>query len=144
MRRVIELAPVVFAEAADDAVAAEIVDRLAAEVVTLARVALERLDLTQEPVEVMLGGGLFRTRDERLLAAIAARPRRSRPGAHRAGRPTRRRSSARRSSASMRSEPTRRHTCACATSSARPSSASRPSLRRDGAGILADAYLEVE
>ena len=43
MRAVIELAPVVFAEAADDAVAAEIVDRLADEVVTLARVALTRL-----------------------------------------------------------------------------------------------------
>ena len=71
MRSVIEVAPVVFAEAANDAVAAEIVDRLAAEVVTLARVALERLGLTQEPVEVMLGGGLFRTRDERLLAAVA-------------------------------------------------------------------------
>ena len=71
MRSVIEVAPIVFAEAADDPVAAEIVDRLAAEVVTLARVALERLGLTEEPVEVMLGGGLFRTRDERLLAAVA-------------------------------------------------------------------------
>jgi N-acetylglucosamine kinase-like BadF-type ATPase len=70
MRSVIELAPVVFAGAADDAVAAEIVERLAAEVVTLARVALERLDLTHETVEVMLGGGLFRSRDPRLLAAI--------------------------------------------------------------------------
>lgn len=70
MRSVIELAPVVFAEAADDAAAAEIVDRLAAEVVTLARVALERLDLTDETVEVMLGGGMFRARDPRLLDAI--------------------------------------------------------------------------
>jgi N-acetylglucosamine kinase-like BadF-type ATPase len=72
MRAVTELAPVVFAEAADDAVAAEIVDRLADEVVTLARVALTRLDLTQEPVEVMLGGGLMHGRNERLLKAIAA------------------------------------------------------------------------
>ena len=66
----IGLAPLVFAEAADDAVAAEIVDRLAAEVVTLARVALERLDLTRRAVEVMLGGGMFRSRDARLLEAI--------------------------------------------------------------------------
>ena len=71
IRSVIEIAPVVFAEASADTVAAEIVDRLAAEVVTLARVALDRLDLTHEPVEVMLGGGLFRTRDERLLSAVA-------------------------------------------------------------------------
>ena len=70
MRAVIGLAPVVFAEAADDAVAAEIVDHLAAEVVNLARVALERLGLTDETVEVMLGGGMFRSRDPRLLGAI--------------------------------------------------------------------------
>ena len=69
-RSVIGLAPLIFAEAADDPVAAGIVDRLAAEVVTLARVALERLDLTGESVEVMLGGGMFRSRDARLLAAI--------------------------------------------------------------------------
>jgi N-acetylglucosamine kinase-like BadF-type ATPase len=70
MRAVIGLAPVVFAEAADDSVAAEIVDHLAAEVVNLARVALERLGLTDEIVEVMLGGGMFRSRDARLLGAI--------------------------------------------------------------------------
>jgi N-acetylglucosamine kinase-like BadF-type ATPase len=70
MRAVIGLAPVVFAEAADDPVAAEIVDHLAAEVVNLARVALERLGLTDETVEVMLGGGLFRSRDRRLLEEI--------------------------------------------------------------------------
>jgi len=70
MRAVISLAPVVYAEAADDAVAAEIVDHLAAEVVDLARVALERLGLTDETVEVMLGGGMFRSGDPRLLGAI--------------------------------------------------------------------------
>jgi N-acetylglucosamine kinase-like BadF-type ATPase len=69
-RRVIELAPVVLAEAADDAVAAEIVQRLAAEVVTLARVALKRLDLTHEPVDVVLGGGVLQDADGDLLAAI--------------------------------------------------------------------------
>jgi N-acetylglucosamine kinase-like BadF-type ATPase len=71
-RRVTELAPVVFAEAGDDAVAAEIVDRLAEEVVTMIRVTLERLDLANEPVEVALGGGLMQARDERLIGAIEA------------------------------------------------------------------------
>jgi N-acetylglucosamine kinase-like BadF-type ATPase len=69
-RRVIELAPVVLAEAADDAVAAEIVLRLAAEVVALARVALKRLGLINEPAEVLLGGGVLQDADGDLLAAI--------------------------------------------------------------------------
>jgi N-acetylglucosamine kinase-like BadF-type ATPase len=69
-RRVLELAPLVLAEAADDAVAAEIVDRLASEVVALARVALTRLGLTGEPVEVVLGGGILQDADGDLLAAI--------------------------------------------------------------------------
>jgi N-acetylglucosamine kinase-like BadF-type ATPase len=69
-RRVIELAPVVLAEAADDAVAAEIVRRLASEVVALARVALKRLDLMNEPAEVLLGGGVLQDVDGDLLAAI--------------------------------------------------------------------------
>jgi N-acetylglucosamine kinase-like BadF-type ATPase len=69
-RRLIELAPVVFAEAANDAVAAEIVDRLATEIVALARVAITRLDLRREPLEVLLGGGLLRAGDGRLLGSI--------------------------------------------------------------------------
>ena len=71
-RRLIELAPVVFAEAAHDPAAAAIVERLADEVVALARVALTKLDLDKVPVEVVLGGGLLRAGDERLQAAIAA------------------------------------------------------------------------
>ena len=59
-RRIGELPPVVFAEAARDDVAAGIVQHLADEVVALARVALQRLDLAHEPVEVLLGGGLLR------------------------------------------------------------------------------------
>jgi N-acetylglucosamine kinase-like BadF-type ATPase len=70
-RRVLELAPVVFAEAERDAVAAGILDHLADEVVALARVALARLDLTRTPVEVLLGGGLLRAATPRLLRAIA-------------------------------------------------------------------------
>jgi N-acetylglucosamine kinase-like BadF-type ATPase len=69
-RRLIELAPVVFAEAGRDDVAAEIVERLAAEVVALARVAITRLGLGGAPVEVLLGGGLLRAGDGRLLGAI--------------------------------------------------------------------------
>jgi N-acetylglucosamine kinase-like BadF-type ATPase len=71
-RRVVELAPIVFAEAARDAVAARIVDRLADEIVALARAALERLELTGSPVEVLLGGGLLEAGDGRLLGAIEA------------------------------------------------------------------------
>ena len=69
-RRLIELAPVVFAEAAHDVVAASIVTKLADEGVALARVALTRLGLERQPVEVLLGGGLLRAGDERLQAAI--------------------------------------------------------------------------
>ncbi len=69
-RRVVELAPVVLAEAADDPVAAELRDRLAGEIVSLVRVALLRLDLTAQPVEVVLGGGLLQSGDAGLLGAI--------------------------------------------------------------------------
>jgi N-acetylglucosamine kinase-like BadF-type ATPase len=71
-RRLEELPPVVFADAEDDAVAAEIVDRLASEVVALARVALQRLELAREPAEVLLGGGLLQATNGRLIAAIEA------------------------------------------------------------------------
>ena len=36
------------------------------------RVALERLDLTQQPVPVALGGGLMQSGDPRLIGAIKA------------------------------------------------------------------------
>jgi hypothetical protein len=69
-RRVLELAPLVFAESRDDAVAAALVDRLAGEVVAFARVALTRLDLAGTDVEVILGGGLMRAGNGRLEAGI--------------------------------------------------------------------------
>jgi N-acetylglucosamine kinase-like BadF-type ATPase len=69
-RRVIELAPMVLAEAETDAVAREIVDRLVAEVAVMARVALTRLGLDQDPVEVLLGGGLLQTANDGLLSEI--------------------------------------------------------------------------
>jgi N-acetylglucosamine kinase-like BadF-type ATPase len=70
LSRVDELPPVVFAEADWDPVAGEIVDRLADEVVALARVALLRLNLKGQPVEVLLGGGLFQSQDGHLVTTI--------------------------------------------------------------------------
>jgi N-acetylglucosamine kinase-like BadF-type ATPase len=72
LRRVLELPPLVFTEAAHDRVAAEIVDRLAAEVVALARAALTRLELMEEPVEVLLGGGLLQSGNGPVHAAIVS------------------------------------------------------------------------
>jgi N-acetylglucosamine kinase-like BadF-type ATPase len=70
-RRVLELAPVVLAEADGDAAAGAIVDRLAEEIVAFARVAVARLELGDAPLEVVLGGGLMRAANGRLQAAIA-------------------------------------------------------------------------
>ncbi|HWM33759.1 MAG TPA: BadF/BadG/BcrA/BcrD ATPase family protein [Pseudolysinimonas sp.] len=67
------LAPAVFEAArAGDAVARTIVDRQAAEVVAFARAALTRLGLLDTAVPVVLGGGVIRARDRRLLSRIAA------------------------------------------------------------------------
>jgi N-acetylglucosamine kinase-like BadF-type ATPase len=71
-RRLLELPPVVFAESAHDEVAAGIVERLASEIVAMARVALERLELEDEPAEVLLGGGLLQTGDGPLSGAVEA------------------------------------------------------------------------
>ncbi|MEW2398504.1 BadF/BadG/BcrA/BcrD ATPase family protein [Streptomyces sp. NPDC046862] len=62
-----ELTPVLFATAADgDPVARALVDRLAEEVVTMATVALTRLDLLGEETPVLLGGGVLAARHPRL------------------------------------------------------------------------------
>jgi N-acetylglucosamine kinase-like BadF-type ATPase len=71
--RVTELAPVVLAEARSDAVAAGILHRLADEIAVLVRVSLERLSLTVDSVEVLLGGGLVHAADGSLVDAVAAR-----------------------------------------------------------------------
>ena len=55
-----ELAPVVLALCDEDAVAAEIVRRLADEVVAFACAALRRLELTADDPDVVLGGRLLR------------------------------------------------------------------------------------
>jgi N-acetylglucosamine kinase-like BadF-type ATPase len=70
-RRVLELAPVVFALADGDDAAAGIVDRLAFEVAAFARAAITRLGLGGEAVEVLLGGGLMRGAGPRLLGRVA-------------------------------------------------------------------------
>ena len=67
-RRIIELAPVVLGS--DDRVALAIGDRLADEIVALARATFVRLGFSDEAVEVLVGGGLMRSADQRLLARI--------------------------------------------------------------------------
>jgi N-acetylglucosamine kinase-like BadF-type ATPase len=62
-QRLHELSPVLMQVATTgDPVALAVVDQLAHEVVTLARVALTRLDLLDTPTEVVLGGGVLRAR----------------------------------------------------------------------------------
>lgn len=68
------LAPLLFRVAEDgDPVARRIVDRQAQEVVAMARVAMDRLDLLDEPVPVVLGGSVLAARHPRLVEGIAAR-----------------------------------------------------------------------
>ena len=81
MARITELAPIVLAAARSDTVAAAIVDRLAEEIVSLTRVALERLSLADEHTEVLLGGGLIRADEGELIATIKARLRDVAPSA---------------------------------------------------------------
>ena len=63
--RISSLAPIVFEQAAaGDEVARAIIDRLADELATMATALIRRLHLTRLDVEVVLAGGVFRTRDE--------------------------------------------------------------------------------
>ncbi|MER6410794.1 N-acetylglucosamine kinase [Streptomyces humidus] len=73
-----ELTPVLFATAKEgDAVARAVVDRLADEVVTMATVALARLELLEEETPVLLGGGVLTAGhgqlDDRVRELLAAR-----------------------------------------------------------------------
>ena len=69
--RLRELAPLVFTAASQgDAVARSLIDELADEIVATATAAIRRLHLTTRDVEVILGGGVFRSNDARLLARI--------------------------------------------------------------------------
>lgn len=61
--RLAELAPVVFRDAElGDAVARQIVDRQADEIVAMASAAIRRLRMRELDVDVVLGGGIFRNR----------------------------------------------------------------------------------
>src|SRR6266545_4866336 len=69
-----EVIPVLFEVAeSGDAVARSWVNRQAEEIVLLARVALQRLDLLDVPAPVVLGGGLLSARQPLLLDAVLAR-----------------------------------------------------------------------
>jgi N-acetylglucosamine kinase-like BadF-type ATPase len=68
--RLAELTPLVFAAAGHDAVAAAIVDRLADEVVAMVRATVTRLEIAEEEIDVVLGGGLLQAGDIRLVDRI--------------------------------------------------------------------------
>ncbi len=69
--RLTELPRVVFrASAAGDVAAQEIVDGLATEIVAMVVSAMRRLRMTQTDADVVLGGGVARSRDPRLLAHV--------------------------------------------------------------------------
>ena len=71
--RLQELNPLLLAAAsAGDAVAREVVDRLAKEVVLLASATLRRLDLLHVPVDIVLGGGVLTGGDQYLLDRVHA------------------------------------------------------------------------
>jgi N-acetylglucosamine kinase-like BadF-type ATPase len=78
-RSVVELAPVVLQASAGDAVAASIRDRLVDEIVAFARAAVIKLGLADEPVDVVVGGGLMRRADSELLGRIESGLRRIGP-----------------------------------------------------------------
>lgn len=72
-RRLSELARLVFAEVDHDTLAAQLVERLAAEVADFVRAAIDRLGLGDLVPEVLLGGGLMQAADRRLVTATADR-----------------------------------------------------------------------
>jgi N-acetylglucosamine kinase-like BadF-type ATPase len=78
-RSVVQLAPAVLRAAAGDAVAASIRDRLVEEILAFARASVTRLELVDEHVEVVVGGGLMRGADSELLGRIEAGLRRVGP-----------------------------------------------------------------
>jgi N-acetylglucosamine kinase-like BadF-type ATPase len=81
-RRVLELVPLVFAEAeAGDPVAAGIVARQVDEVVAMAGAAIHRLGLTGRDVDVVCGGGLFHGDAPAFLERIGSELGKVAPGA---------------------------------------------------------------
>lgn len=73
-RRLEELAPIVFATAADgDLVARSIVDRLADELAVMAIAIARRLRVARREVDVVLTGGVFRTTEPGFYARLGER-----------------------------------------------------------------------
>ena len=72
-QRIGELAPLVLGAAREDDVATGIAERLVSESVAFLRVTLERLGLTAEPADVVLGGGLVQNDGGWLADRIAER-----------------------------------------------------------------------
>jgi N-acetylglucosamine kinase-like BadF-type ATPase len=72
-QRIGELAPLVLSAARGDDVATGIAERLVSEAIAFLRVTLERLGLTAEPADVVLGGGLFQNDAVWLVDRIAER-----------------------------------------------------------------------
>jgi N-acetylglucosamine kinase-like BadF-type ATPase len=71
--RMHELVPLLFAAVdAGDAVAAEIVQRQAEEIALLATTTLRRIHALDEPVDVVLGGGMLTSRHPALLEPVLA------------------------------------------------------------------------
>jgi N-acetylglucosamine kinase-like BadF-type ATPase len=72
-QRLSEVAPVLFEVALEgDAVAREVIDRQADEVVTMAGTAIRRLHMQRLDVDVVLGGGIFRNGDHAFFDRISA------------------------------------------------------------------------
>ena len=69
-RRLVELAPVVLAEAETDPVAHAILERLVEEVVVFAAAAIRTLELTGEDPDVVLGGGVLRFGPAELIDGV--------------------------------------------------------------------------
>jgi len=69
--RLRELAPLVFEAARDgDAVARRVVDRQADEIVRMVQTAIRRLRMTTSDPDIVLGGGVFRTKDREFVERI--------------------------------------------------------------------------
>ena len=69
--RLVELPPTVFQEAmSGDAVARTLLDQVAEEVVAMATAAIRRLRLAATDVDVVLGGGMFRSGDDAFAARV--------------------------------------------------------------------------
>jgi N-acetylglucosamine kinase-like BadF-type ATPase len=65
-----DLTPTILRLADSDAVAAHLSDRQGEEVTTMALTCLRRLNLLGEPVPVVLGGGVLRSGNQRLMSGI--------------------------------------------------------------------------